>query len=176
MFGGKNENKKFCNIFNAVVSRKHNNNSISNGTYHQTFSNATVNGQWWYWKVNVSDNTSYNVSDVYKFYTGHQSKIKNTGSTDIKGYLLFEVHFYNETSEEWEMHLTHREPVPRTIKSGEQLGLDTVFNGNLSTSELSIGNGTYRIYTALMGDEWNILKIDNDTELIATYEFEVIFE
>ncbi|GAG95903.1 unnamed protein product, partial [marine sediment metagenome] len=62
--------------------------SVPDGTYHQTFSNATVNGQWWYWKVNVTDGTDYNESSVFKFYTGHQSKIKNTGSTNIHGYLL----------------------------------------------------------------------------------------
>ena len=64
------------------------NNSVGNGTYHQVFSNASVNGQLWFWKVNVTDAENYTESNVYKFYTGYQSKIKNIGSTDIKGYLL----------------------------------------------------------------------------------------
>jgi hypothetical protein len=152
------------------------NNSVTNGTYHQTFSNATVNGQWWYWKVNVSDGMDYVESNVFSFYTGYQSKIENLGSTNISGYLSFEVHYYNDTSEEWEIDLSYIEPEPRVIKSGEQLGLDTIFNGYLNTSDLSMGNGTYRIYVAFMDNEWNILKIDNGTELIATYEFEVTFE
>jgi hypothetical protein len=151
------------------------NNSVSNGTYHQVFSNATENGKWWYWKVNVSDNTSYTMSGVYKFYTGHQSKIKNTGSTDISGYLLFEVHYYNETSEEWEIDLHYEEPESRVINSSEELGLDTVFNSYLNTSEFSLSNGTYRIYVAFLDNEGNILKIDNETELVATYEFTMTF-
>ena len=64
------------------------NNSVNNGTYHQIFSNATVNGQWWYWKVNVSDGTNYKVSNVFSFFTGYQSKIENTGSTNFKGLAL----------------------------------------------------------------------------------------
>ena len=67
------------------------NSSVGNGTYHQTMSNASVNGQWWYWKVNVSDGTNTNISDVYKFYTGYESKIENTGTTNISGYLLMQV-------------------------------------------------------------------------------------
>jgi PKD repeat protein len=151
------------------------NNSVGNGTYHQVFSNATVNGKWWYWKVNVSDNTSYNESSIYKFYTGYQSKIKNTGSTDISGYLMFEIQYYNETSENWEIDLSYGEPEARIINSSEELGIDMIFNGNLNTSDLSFGNGTYRIYVAFMDDEYNVLKCDDETEMIATYEFTVTF-
>ena len=152
------------------------NNSVQNGTCHQTFANVTVNGQWWYWKVNVTDGTQYNESSVYKFYTGCQSKIKNTGNTDISGYLLFEVHYYNETSEEWEDDLYYEVPESRVINSGEELGLDVFFNGYLNTSALSFGNGTYRVYVAFMDNEGNILVTDDETELFATYEFTVTFE
>ena len=38
------------------------NGSVSDGSYQQVFSNATVNGQWWYWRVNVSN--PWNYSDI----------------------------------------------------------------------------------------------------------------
>ncbi len=153
------------------------NNSVTNGTYRQVFSNATENGKWWYWMVNVSDNTSYNVSNIFKFYTGYQSKIKNTGSTNIKGYLLIQVQYYNNSSAWIVADDTINETTPRTVNAGQQLGLDTIFNGLVNTANLSsYGNGTYRIYAAFRDPNDNILKCDDETELVATYEFTVTFE
>jgi hypothetical protein len=77
------------------------NSSVSNGVYRQQLLNASVNGQWWYWKVKADDGTASTWSSVYKFYTGYQSKIENTGETTIKGYLLMQVQYYNETLESW---------------------------------------------------------------------------
>ncbi len=154
------------------------NNSVNNGTYHQIFNNATENGKWWYWKVNVSDGTDYVESSVYKFYTGYQSKIKNTGSYDIKGYLLIQVHYYNTTNSTWIVaDDTINETTPRTINTSGQLGLDTVFNGLLNTSVLSYyGNGTYRIYAAFRDIDGNVLVCNDESELNATYEFTITFE
>ncbi len=160
------------------------NNSVGNGTYRQIFSNATESGKWWYWKVNVSDGASYNISDVFKFYTGYQSKIKNTGSTSIKGYLLIQVQYYNTSSSTWIVaNDTINETTPRTIhwddpntSSQHILALDTIFNGLVNTSSLSsYGNGTYRIYVAFRDPDGNILKCDDETELVATYEFTITF-
>ncbi len=154
------------------------NSSVGNGTYHQIMGNASENGKWWYWKVNVSDGEDYTVSNVYKFYTGYQSKIENTGSTDIKGYLLIQVQYYNSSSSNWVVaDDTVNETSPRTINISEQLGLDTVFNGLVNTSNISgFGNGTYRIYAAFRDPNGNILIGDDEAELVATYEFTVTFE
>lgn len=154
------------------------NNSVNNGTYHQTFSDASVNGQWWYWKAIVSDGIDNTASSVYKFYTGSQSKIGNTGSTDIKGYLLMQVQYYNETSEDWVVaDDTVNETTPRTIDSNNQLGLDTIFNGLVNSNDLSeFGDGTYRVYAAFRDPDGNILVTDDETELFATYEFTVTFD
>ncbi len=161
------------------------NNSVNNGTYRQVFSNATENGKWWYWKVQVSDGTSSNESSVYKFYTGSQSKIDNIGSTSIKGYLVIQVQFYNTTSSTWVVAIdTINETTARTIHwddpyNDQQLiyPLDTIFNGLVNTSSLSsYGNGTYRIYAAFRDPDGDILKCDDETELVATYEFTVTFE
>ena len=155
------------------------NNSVSNGTYHQTMSNASVNGQWWYWKVNVSDGTNTNISDVYKFYTGYQSKIENTGSTNITGYLLMQIEFWNSTEELWVLaDSTIDETSPRTIDIGDVLALDTIFNGKVDTYNLTkdFGNGTYRVYASFRDPDGKILVCDNDTEMIATYEFTATFD
>ena len=159
------------------------NNSVGNGTYHQVFANATENGKWWYWKVNVSDEDGYTESDVFSFYTGYQSKIENIGSTDIKGYLLMQVQFYNGTLDEWVVaDDTVNETSPRTITGvaglarGNILALDTIFNGLVNTDNLSgFGNGTYRVYAAFRDPDGNVLVCDDETEMIATYEFTVTY-
>jgi PKD repeat protein len=147
------------------------NNSVGNGTYYQNMSNASVNGQWWYWKINISDGTDYVESSVYKFYTGVQSKIKNTGSTDIKGYLLIELQYYENNS--WIfVDDTVNESTPRTINASGQLGLDTIFNGLMNTSMLTyFGNGSYRIYTAFRDPDGDVLVCDDETLLEDSYQF-----
>jgi len=154
------------------------NSSVGNGTYHQTFSNATVNGQWWYWKVNVSDGTNYVESGVFSFFTGYQSKIENTGSTNFTGYLLMQIEYYNTTNSTWVLEQeVVNETTPRTINGSDVLALDTIFNPyNVSTSSFTNGDGTYRIYVAFRNPDGNILVTDNETELMTTYEFTVTFD
>jgi hypothetical protein len=152
------------------------NKSVSCGTYHQTFSNASVNGQWWYWKVNVSDGEDYTESNVYKFYTGCQSKIKNTGSTNIKGYLLIQVQYYNESNSTWIIaDDTINESTPRTVNSSVQFGLDTVFNGNVNTTYLidNFGTGTYRMYAAFRDPDGDVLVCDDESLMDDSYQFTV---
>ena len=151
--------------------------SVSNGTYHQTFSNASVNGKWWYLYVNVTDvsDNSFN-SDIFAFYSGNQSKVKNTGSTDIKGYLLVQVEYYNSSSGNWTIaDDTVNETTLRTISSGGQFGLDTIFNGLINTSNLldPFGSGTYRIYAAFRDPDGDVLICDDESLLEATYEFTI---
>ena len=151
------------------------NNSVSNGTYHQIFSNTTTNGFWWYWKVNVSDGTNYKESNVYSFYTGYESKIENTGSTKFKGYLLMQIEYYNATNSTWILdHIVINETTPRVFNASSVLGLDTLFNPyNVSTSNLSFGSGSYRVYACLRDPVFEILDIGS--ELVATYQFTVTF-
>jgi hypothetical protein len=160
------------------------NNSVGNGTYHQTMANASVNGMWWYWKVNVTDGTASVESSVYKFYTGYESEIENTGSTNISGYLLIQVQYYNSSSECWVVdNDTVNESSPRTIKwncptgPAEQniLALDTIFNGLVKISDLTHGNGLYRVYAAFRDPDGNVLVTDDETPLEAWYEFNVNF-
>jgi hypothetical protein len=102
----------------------------------------------------------------------NQSKIKNTGTTDIKGYLLIQVQFYNTSRGKWLLDNGFvNETSPRTIASGSQLALDTIFNGNIRASDLQHGAGTYCIYTAFRDPEGNILKANNGKELAAWWQF-----
>ncbi len=105
----------------------------------------------------------------------NQSKIKNTGSTNIKGYLLIQVQFY-ETGKgiapRWVVdNDTINETLPRTINTGNQLGLDTVFNGKIRASDLKHGAGTYRVYAAFRDPEGNILNTSDQTKLEAWWLF-----
>jgi len=153
------------------------NSSVGNGTYYQNFSNANVNGGWWYWKVNVSDGIGFNESGVYKFYAGYQSKIENTGSDAINGYLLIQVQYYNTTSEDWVVaNDTVNETSKRMINASEQLGLDTIFNPyQVNTSDLlsGFGSGTYRVYVAFRDSDGNVLVCDDETLMEASYEFTI---
>jgi hypothetical protein len=105
----------------------------------------------------------------------NQSKIKNIGSTNIKGYLLIQVQFYEtgkSTAPRWVVdNDTVNETSPRTINSGSQLGLDTVFNGKIGASNLQPGAGTYRVYTAFRDPEGNILRTNTGVELKAWWQF-----
>jgi hypothetical protein len=102
----------------------------------------------------------------------NQSKIKNTGSTNIKGYLLIQVQFYNTSQGKWLVdNDTVNETTPRTINSVSQLALDTIFNGKIRALNLQHGTGTYRVYTTFRDPAGNILKTDTGSELKAWWQF-----
>jgi hypothetical protein len=102
----------------------------------------------------------------------NQSKIKNTGDTDIKGYLLIQVQFYNTSESQWVLDSdTINETSPRTIDSSSQLALDIIFNGLVQASDLTHGTGTYRVYVAFRDPEGNILRTNDETELEAWWQF-----
>jgi len=144
-----------------------------NGTYGQVLSNATAGCQW-FWRVVVDDQIESNESPVYSFYTIAQSKIKNTGSTNISGYVLIQVQF-NDSGEWMVADETVNESSPRTILSGDQLGLDELFNGKIDASKLfgSYGVGLYRVYAVFRDLEGNILVNDDDSLMVAAYEFTI---
>lgn len=147
------------------------NNSVGNGTYYQTMTGANVNGQWWYWMLNVSDDHDYNLSSVFKFYTGTQSKLVNTGSTTIKGYLLMQAEFWNGSA--WIAdQVVIDDTSPRYLNASGVLGLDTVFNGLLDTGDLHYGDGDYRVYAALCDPYGEVLEIDSE-KLEAWWTFEL---
>lgn len=147
------------------------NNSVGNGTYYQTFEGATVNGQWWYWMLNVSDDHNYNESSVFKFYTGTQSKLVNTGETAFRGYLLMQAEYWNGTS--WITDQIVIDDVsPRVLNASGVLGLDTVFNGLLDTGELHYGDGSYRMYAAFCDPDGEVL-VANDSKLESWWTFEL---
>ncbi len=102
----------------------------------------------------------------------NQSKIKNAGSTDIKGYLLVQIQFYNSTQGKWLLDDdTINETTTRTITSGNQLALDTIFNGHVRASDLTHGTGIYRVYTAFRDPAGNILRTNDDVDLETWWQF-----
>jgi hypothetical protein len=105
-----------------------------------------------------------------------QSKIINLGLTDIQGYLLIQVQYLDDS------HLpggwivdndTVNETSPRTIPSGEQLALDTIFNGLINTNDLKHGNGRYCIYAAFRDERNSPLQLSSGTFLTTYWEFDV---
>jgi len=103
----------------------------------------------------------------------NQSKINNSGTTDIKGYLLMQVQFCKSKGE-WITDIdVVNETATRTIMAGKCLALDTIFNGLVNTNDLNNGDGLYRVYVALRDPEGNILVDSDQRQLWATGEFEV---
>ena len=146
---------------------------LSNGTY--SFTNTSwidSYGKTYYISFNLTDGTDWS-NKTYHFTTYYiQSKINNTGSTDIRGYLLIQVQ-YNDSGTWVVDNDTINETEPRTINFGEQLALDLIFNGNVSTDDLTFGDGMYRVYAAFRDPDGDVLICDDETVLEAWYEFEV---
>jgi hypothetical protein len=150
--------------------------SVGNGTYYQNFSNATVNGQWWYWKVVVDDGYGSNMSDIYRFFTGVQSKIVNSGMYPLQGCLLVQVQFFNTTTQQWVKSCdVYNWTDPDVFKAGQQVALDTIFNGYADTTSLIAlyGYGMYRVYAALRDQNGHVYVLDDETKLEATWNFTI---
>jgi len=141
-------------------------------TCYQYYTNASVNGAWWSWKVNASDGVNWSESDEYWFYTGHQSKLVNTGSTNLSGFLLIQLQYYNTSQAEWvdDFDVVYDF---RVINTSETLGLDTLFNDLVNSDDLSYGDGLYRVYTAFVDPFGEVLICDGGAKLEAVYEFEI---
>jgi hypothetical protein len=104
-------------------------------------------------------------------YRNH-SKLNNTGTTTIKGYLHIQVQYYSGGN--WILdNDTVNETSSRTLKSHQQLGLDTVFNHRIKRNNLAHGNGTYRIYATFRDPYGNILVGNDQVSLVATWPFGV---
>jgi hypothetical protein len=102
----------------------------------------------------------------------NQSKIKNSGLINIKGYLLIQVQFYDSSQGKWLVDKdTINETSPRTINSANQLALDVIFNGHVRASDLTHGTGSYRVYVAFRDPEGNVLKTNSGVELKAWWQF-----
>jgi hypothetical protein len=105
----------------------------------------------------------------------NQSKINNTGTTTINGYLLIQIQCFhnghwvvdNDTINDTSGSLW------RTILAGHQLGLDTIFNGRVKTNNLKYGNGSYRIFAAFRDPDGNLLVGSDQVALISTWPFTV---
>jgi len=105
-----------------------------------------------------------------------QSKIVNLGLTDIQGYLLIQVQYFDDSHlpAGWVVdNETVNETSPRIILSGQQLALDTIFNGLINTNDLKHGDGKYRIYAAFRDNRNSPLQLSSENSLTAYWEFDV---
>jgi hypothetical protein len=121
--------------------------------------------------LDPNPNVSYKPKLIISYR--NQSKIKNTGTTDIKGYLVMQVQYYWNAFSWVIENETIIESSPRIIKVGEYLGLDSIFNGQVNASNLTYGNGTYRVYIALCSPQNQVLVSSDSISLEATYAFVV---
>jgi hypothetical protein len=105
----------------------------------------------------------------------NQSKIKNTGFMDIKGYLLIQIQYYNTSQSKWLVENdTVNETSARAINAGQQLALDTIFDGHVRTNDLTHSGSNYRVYAAFRDPSHKILKTNDGKELAAWWQFTVL--
>jgi len=166
-------------VSSATITIDGTNYSLSHGT-----------GDTWYYEFTPSKAGNYSVTDIYAedsnnnenhtngldiwLLVRNQSIIRNTGSTNIKGYLQIRIDYNNSGS--WILEdNTIDENTPRTINSGDHLKLDVIFNDIVNTSvNLSHGTGMYRVYVALRDPDGNVLKNDDGSDISAYYVFQYI--
>jgi hypothetical protein len=143
----------------------------------------------WVWNFSFPDGCGYYEffsrgasMDVYETLKGSadagcylpESKIANTGMTDMRGFLLIQVQFND--SGQWVLaDDTINETSARRINASCEVGLDLIFNGLVSTDDLlnGFGSGMYRVYAAFRDPDGNILVNNDDSQMAAWYEFTI---
>ena len=139
-------------------------------------SNSTRSGAWITAMYHTMDPYSDFLVVGDELVTYNESKIFNTGSTNISGHLLIQVQYYDTGPKVpvWVVdNDTINETEPRTINVDGLLALDEVFNGRVTTNDLTHGDGTYRVYACFRDPDGDVLVCDDETALEAWYEFTV---
>jgi hypothetical protein len=94
---------------------------------------------------------------------------------DIKGYLLIQIQYYNTSQSKWLVENdTVNETSARAINAGQQLALDTIFDGHVRTNDLTHSGSNYRVYAAFRDPSHKILKTNDGKELAAWWQFTVL--
>ncbi|UCG95905.1 MAG: DNRLRE domain-containing protein [archaeon] len=101
-----------------------------------------------------------------------RSAIKNTGNKDIKGYLTMKVQRY--VGGGWQdvsggIVLNNES---HNISAGASLALDTLWNPSAWNTDLEPA-GTYRVLGYLADPSGNILKNDDDSDILGYYQFSI---
>jgi hypothetical protein len=100
----------------------------------------------------------------------NQSKIDNHGAVNASCYLSFKTQFWDGSG--WQDDDFVNETSPRVLLPGEVIKLDYIWNPtNYSTNNLSYGSGTYRIYTACLDNESNLLMNANGSYVNNSHNF-----
>lgn len=133
------------------------------------------NGKWYHLKIDAKVGSWPSVQEYYQFYPGVQSKIENTGDTDINGFLVVWLEEYNATSGNWSyLDELYRDATMRRVNSSCSFGIDTVCNGLMNGSMFAgETGGVFRVYAGFYSLHDEVLVCSDDTELVAWWEFEI---
>jgi hypothetical protein len=110
----------------------------------------------------------------YTWEEGNQSKVENNGTNNISFYLVMRTQFYDSGSwvDEDTVINDSASGTLRTVNVSDLEKLDLIWNPNLyNSSNLSSGDGLYRVYVELLGGDSNVLTDVDGNELIASYNF-----
>jgi len=101
--------------------------------------------------------------------SNNESKILNTGSTSLKGYLLMQVQKF--TGSAWEVVDTIYNSLV-TIGANSEYTIHDIWN-TISWNTAKNESGIYRAYTALTDSFGKILTSDNGEDITASYNFTI---
>jgi len=171
--GPINATNDYCNIsFSSVVTGPYSNNisMIYNASsdlydYNRTFNET---GQYFY-NVTCYKNGVHNLSLTDAIDVNYQSRAYNKLSTNISAYILMQIDYWNSSS--WVLEDIVVNSVKTRINSTTNLKLDSLFNGNWNTDNATNGDGTYRVYVAVVSSNGTVLKNKDNSDMVASYNF-----
>jgi len=120
----------------------------------------------------------FNVSSFsgYEAAEANQSKVQNNGTNNMSFYLLMKTQFYNAGT--WQDEdIVINDSATSTLRTVYRnatnlIKLDEIWNAELyNSSNLSSGDGIYRVYVALQDDNSNVLNDSEGNSLSASFNF-----
>ena len=127
------------------------------------------------WDKSVGELT-FNVSSFsdYTWQEANQSKVMNNGTYNISFYLLMKTQHYDSGWVDEDIVINDSAAgTLRTVNTSLLLKLDAgIWNAALyNSSNLSSGDGTYRVYVALQDNAGNVLSDSEGASLSASFNF-----
>lgn len=103
-----------------------------------------------------------------------KSMANNTGNTDIKGYLLMKVEYWDSDSGSWQhIETIVNDSSPRKVSFSQPLALDIIWENAGAWKTEEVKDGTYRIYVALRNPEGKVLNNQDNSTMESSYNFTV---
>jgi hypothetical protein len=127
------------------------------------------------WDASTKEVT-FNVTSFsdYTAAEANQSKVQNNGTNNMSFYLLMKTEYWDGASWNLEDVVINgtKSGTLRNVSVDDLLKLDTIWNAqNYNSSNLSNGDGRYRVYVVLEDGSGNVLSDEDSNNLEASFNF-----